>query len=512
MNKLPSSSPTSLDHTAPILAHEQSLGRKVGQGSEASDLYDQQLAMLGFQLLTQLNTLLKTSRLHNHNNAALDKPVQAMLTLIHTLAHDHPVTIRIQNDFFFLGDRHLKVTPQQMLVLSNVIDTFNTWNMGGLTFSPTTSASDLRCFASLFVTLDPSVNSIDDFRHALASLNVSSITIENPHTLFVTTLAEDSSLKLRRKARMKVAYEKTSEAISRLHQTAREGGTLSFKQAKRAIQNVVDLMMQDEPAMLGFTTLRCHDQYTQEHSVNVALLSMALGNRVGYTKVELADLGLAALFHDVGKCAISLDILNKPCEFSPEEWEIMQTHPTEGVLMLVKLRGIGHIPIHMAAASFEHHMNYDSSGYPKLVVPWTQSLSSRIVSIADCYDAMTSSRVYRRQAMTPSAVLQFMIERGGTNFDPTLIKLFVTCIGIIPIGSVVELESGAFAVVLQPAASVADSERPVVKIIADAAGTPLDDGPELDLTAKDETGRYRDRIVRLIDHVQHQFDTSRYFV
>ncbi|MCP9448160.1 MAG: hypothetical protein NNA22_11420, partial [Nitrospira sp.] len=121
--------------TPPILAHEQSLAKKVGQGSEAGDIYDQQMAMLGFQLLTQLNALIKTSRIHGRNNAALDKPVESMLTLIYTMAREHPVTLRVQNDFFFLGEDHLKVSQQQMLVLSNVIDALNTWKMGGLTFS-----------------------------------------------------------------------------------------------------------------------------------------------------------------------------------------------------------------------------------------------------------------------------------------------------------------------------------------------------------------------------------------
>jgi HD-GYP domain-containing protein (c-di-GMP phosphodiesterase class II) len=113
-------------------------------------------------------------------------------------------------------------------------------------------------------------------------------------------------------------------------QDSREKGTIGFKQAKRAIQSIVDLMMNDEASLLGLTTLRCHDQYTHNHSVNVSLLSMALGNRAGYPKVELADLGLAALFHDLGKATIPMEVLNKPGEFTDEEWAMMRNHPTEG--------------------------------------------------------------------------------------------------------------------------------------------------------------------------------------
>lgn len=505
-------SPAGEEQTQPILTHEKSLSKKVGHGSEASDILDQQLVMLGFQLITQLNTLIKTSKIHGRTNAALDKPVDTMLTLIQTLTHEKPVTIRLQNDFLFLGESHLKVSAQQMLVISSVIDTMNQWKIGGLTFSSSTSSKDLREFAALFSGLDPATKSIVDFREELSTLAVTSIQLEDSRMFMAKDSATETNPKLRQKAKSKAAYEKASDAAGRLTQAARDGGTLSFKQAKRAIQNIVDLMKADEPAMLGFTTLRCHDQYTQKHSVNVALLSIALANRAGYPKIELADLGLAALFHDMGKAAIPLEVLNKPGEFTEDEWEAMRSHPTEGVLSLAQLRGIVNLPSRMAAASFEHHMNLDYSGYPKLKTPWKLSLTGRILMIADCYDAMTSSRVYRREPMAPAKVLNMMFQKSGKSFDPTLLKLFVTCVGIVPIGSIVELTSDEFAVVLKPAASTSDGERPLVKVIADAQGNPVDNGPELDLTEKDDTGEYRHSIIRVIDNAEHKFDTSRYFV
>jgi HD-GYP domain-containing protein (c-di-GMP phosphodiesterase class II) len=310
----------------------------------------------------------------------------------------------------------------------------------------------------------------------------------------------------------KGGYTKMAGSVGTLTQSAREGGTISFKQAKRAIQNIIDLMADDEATVLGLTTLRCHDQYTHNHSVNVSLLSMALANRAGYPKVELADLGLAALFHDMGKSTIPMDVLNKPGEFTDEDWVAMRNHPTEGVLSLSKMRGITNLPGRMAAASFEHHMNLDFSGYPKLAVPWTLSLTGRILTIADCYDAMTSSRVYRREPMSPSKVLNMMLSKSGKAFDAVLLKLFVNCVGIIPIGSLVMLETNELAVVLKPAIDKANSERPFVRVIADPQGNPLEQGREVDLTEKDEYGDFRDNIIRLIDNTEYKFDTSRYFV
>lgn len=521
--------PRSKGHAAqaePLLTHEKSLSQKIGQGSEAGDILDQQLAMLGFQLITQLNTLIKTSRIHGRTNAALDKPVETMLTLIQTLASDHPVTLRIQNDFLFLGERHLKISAQQMLVASSMIDTMAKWKIGGLTFTASTSSKDLRAFAYLFVTLDPATKSLEELRQELTANEVTAIQLEDPREL---ALREDpagagagpgstsgngtgSASKAQQKAQSKVAYGKAANEVGQLTQSVRDGGTLNFKQAKRAIQNIVDLMMQDESTLLGLTTLRCHDQYTHNHSVNVSLLSIALANRAGYPKVELADLGLAALFHDMGKANIPLEVLNKPGEFTEDEWTMMRNHPTEGVLSLTQLRGITNLPSRMVAASFEHHMNLDYSGYPKLKTPWKLSLTGRILMIADCYDAMTSSRVYRREPISPSKVLSIMFSKSGKSFDPTLLKLFVNCVGIVPIGSLVMLDTEELAVVLKPAVNKANAERPLVKVITDQHGTSVDNGPELDLTEQDETGTYRHSIIRLVDTTEYKIDTSRYFV
>ncbi len=510
------------DQTQPLLTHEKSLSQKIGHGSEAGDILDQQLVMLGFQLITQLNTLIKTSKIHGRTNAALDKPVETMLTLIQTLAHDQPVTLRLQNDFLFLGESHLKVNAQQMAVIGSIIDSLNKWRIGGLTFASTVTSKDLREFAYLFVSLDPATKSVDDFRQALNAREVGGIVLEDPREL---ELKEDQDAesnsgkasdtptdpKVQHKIQSKNAYAKAANAVGGLEKSVRDGGTVNFKQAKRAIQNIVDLMMQDEATLLGLTTLRCHDQYTHNHSVNVSLLSIALANRTGYPKVALADLGLAALFHDMGKSTIPLEVLNKPGEFSDEEWVAMRNHPTDGVLSLAELRGITNLPARMAAASFEHHMNLDYSGYPKLKTPWKLSLTGRILMIADCYDAMTSSRVYRREPMSPSKVLNVMFGKSGKSFDATLLKLFVNCVGIVPIGSLVMLDTDELAVVLKPAIERADAERPLVKVIADPEGNLMDSGPELDLASKDASGDYRHSIVRLIDNTEHQFDTSRYF-
>ena len=511
-------------HAPPILTHEGSLANKIAKGSEAGDILDQQLAMLGIQLVTQLNVLIKTAKIHGPKNAALDKPVEAMLVLIKTLATDQPIVLRLQNDFLFLGDSHLKMSSQQMAVFTSIIEFLNKWKVGGVSFSSAVESKDLREWAYLFISLDPDTQTLDHLTEAMTKAAVKGIELEEPRVLQIRHPGDAASpgqsgnhdmradAAQQAKGRAKSGYANAAAAVGDLTHTVRRGGTISFKQAKRAIQNIIEVMLRDEASMLGVANLRCHDQYTHNHSVNVALLSMALGNRAGYPKVELADLGLAALFHDVGKCAISLDILNKPGEFTKEEWDIMRSHPIEGVFSLVGLRGLANVPTRMAAASFEHHMNYDYSGYPKLGLPWKQTIASRIVTIADCYDAMTSSRVYRREPMSPPNVLKLMFAKSGQAFDPILLKLFVNCVGILPIGTLVLLDSNQLAVVLKPATDKVHAERPLVRVITDTEGNAMEDGRELDLGCQDDSGAYPYSIVRLVDNTEYRFDTSRYFV
>ena len=538
--------PVEDEQAQPILTHEKSLSQKIARGSEARDILDQQMVMLGIQLVTQLNVLIKTSRIYERTNAALDKPVDAMLTLIKTMAHDQPVTLRLQNDFLFLGDSHLKVNAQQMAVATSIIDVLNTWKIGGMTFSLNVESKDLREFAALFVSFDPGNKTIEDLQKEIRARGIAGIDLEEQRQLQIRKGSgtaentgpgtagntgpgtggntgpgtaentkpdgtESADPKMQRRVNARNAYAKVGGSVGTLTQSAREGGTVSFKQARRAIQNIIDLMVDDEASVLGLTTLRCHDQYTHNHSVNVSLLSIALANRAGYPKVELADLGLAALFHDMGKATIPMEVLNKPGEFTDEDWAAMRNHPTEGVLGLSKMRGITNLPGRMAAASFEHHMNLDFSGYPKLTVPWTISLTGRILTIADCYDAMTSSRVYRREPMSPSKVLNMMLSKSGKAFDAVLLKLFVNCVGILPIGSLVMLDTNELAVVLKPAIDKANTERPFVRVITDPQGNSVDHGREIDLTEKGETGDFRDNIIRLVDNTEYKFDTSRYF-
>ena len=223
-------------------------------------------------------------------------------------------------------------------------------------------------------------------------------------------------------------------------------------------------------------------------------------------------MGIAALFHDMGKADIPLEILNKPTDFNEEEWRLMRRHPIQGVKFLLRLKGINEMTIRMVSGVFEHHLNYDLSGYPKLENKWELSLLGRIISIVDCYDALTSSRVYNRIPYPPDKALKFMLSKSGKAFDPILMKLFVNCIGIFPIGTVVLLNTSELAVVIETPPNPEKADRPRVKIITNPAGDEVE-GEMIDLS--DLNGKkeeFKRSIIKTVDPTKYKINVSRYFI
>ena len=309
------------------------------------------------------------------------------------------------------------------------------------------------------------------------------------------------------KERSKAIYSQTLDVVSEVIDDVKSGKILKLKKSKRLVMNLIDSLLTAETNLLVLTNIRCHDEYTYNHSVNVGILSLAIGQRMGLHKRHLVELGMASLFHDIGKSRIPLTILNKPSRFSDEDWAVMRRHPIFGVKELMQLKGIDALTARIITGAFEHHLNYDLSGYPKVPYDKKISLFGRIISVADCYDAISSSRVYNRTAEPPDKTLQFMMSRSGADFDPLILKLFVHCIGVYPAGTLCFLNTGELAVILE---SNPDPERwsvPKVKIISDSSGNEIN-GAVIDLTDPDT----EHSIAQTVDAMKHGIDVSRYFL
>jgi putative nucleotidyltransferase with HDIG domain len=174
-------------------------------------------------------------------------------------------------------------------------------------------------------------------------------------------------------------------------------------------------------AVIPLAALKAHDDYTVTHIVNVALLSMALGETLGFPAGLVKEVGLAALLHDVGKLSVPADVLNATGRLTDEQRTLIRRHPELGARILLTTPGVPELAVTVA---FEHHLQYDGGGYPAVPRGWKVNLASEITHIADVFDALRSNRPYRA-ALTRDRIAEMMMKDAGTVFDPDLVRTFL---------------------------------------------------------------------------------------
>jgi HD-GYP domain-containing protein (c-di-GMP phosphodiesterase class II) len=228
---------------------------------------------------------------------------------------------------------------------------------------------------------------------------------------------------------------------------------------------------------VGLTALKEHDEYTYAHCVNVSVLSVSMGQALGLPRQTLADLGVAALLHDIGKVAVPGDVLRKPAKLTPEEWGFIQRHPLEGVKMMFRMPGLSGLTLDAMRVCLEHHMNFDLTGYPEVEHEWGQATLSRIVAVADCFDAMTAHRAYQKRPRTAFEGLQYLLGPARIQFDPAVLWALVRTVGLYPAGSMLLTRSNH--VVLATSPNPKDLRRPHCRVLVRPDGTPLPAEPEV---------------------------------
>lgn len=248
---------------------------------------------------------------------------------------------------------------------------------------------------------------------------------------------------------------------------------------KRAVQLLVDQVHHDAAAILQARNEAASMPGLAAHGVRVGILCLALGDRLGLKRSALYELGVSGLLHDIGKQRLSPEVVNKPGNLTDEEWEEMKRHPREGLVLLQAAHYDPRAAWRPMLAAYEHHMKVDQSGYPRVHRPRKVSLFSRMVAVADVFDAVTSPRSYRARPWPQGVVLRNMLEQPRWGLDKAIVKVFIQLMGLYPVGSFLELADRRLVTVL---GSEEDSlHAPRVRVIADAEGNVLRDGPQLEL-------------------------------
>ena len=464
------------------------------------------MPLLGRNLVSSLFVLLKTAQNYREGHAALALPVAKFLVLVREIhGLNAEAAIGMNAGCLALGDVRLKSDTFGFEAFRFMSGILNSYFIRSINFTPAVTEVEIKRFAYIFTEIEPvpSLQTFAKFQERLQRRMVQNIELESMSEDEELCLINDAT-EMDNKTRARRIYFQAIKEVAEVMDTAAKGRPLPLMKSKRIVQNMVDQLRADESELLALTMLKSNTEYTCNHAVNVAILSLAIGSRIGLSQSRKCELGIAALYHDIGKAFIPPAILNKDCDFSPKEEEIIQEHPLLGVKALLDLKGLDSVTAGMIAGNFEHHLHYDFSGYPLLA--WKkQSLFGRIIGIADDYDSLTSARVYYRAPHAPEKVVLFMLSRSCKIYDPALIKLFLNAIGIYPIGTLLLLNTRELAVVVRNNRDPAKWKVPVVKIIAYPDGCEVDG--ELMNLADTHAGR---SIARTMDPHHHKIDVSRY--
>lgn len=238
---------------------------------------------------------------------------------------------------------------------------------------------------------------------------------------------------------------KSKQAVTSMFQEARMGKALNADDALPIVEEISASVMRNPGALISLARLKDKDDYTYMHSVAVCALMVSLARQLGMDGEQTRQAGLAGLLHDVGKMMTPPEILNKPGKLTDAEFETIKNHPVDGHKMLLEGSGISDIALDVC---LHHHEKVDGSGYPEQLTDAQISLYARMGAVCDVYDAITSNRPYKN-GWEPADSIRKMAEWSKGHFDQRIFEAFVRSIGIYPIGSLVKLESGHLAVVIE---------------------------------------------------------------
>ena len=242
----------------------------------------------------------------------------------------------------------------------------------------------------------------------------------------------------------KQIYQHATQKMDKIFNETRSGNSLNAHEIKSTVVSIADSVIRNPDALMLLSALESKDEQAVTHSINVCTLSLIFGRYIGLEKKPLYELGTGALLHDIGETKVPDEILHKSDKRSPEELEIMKKHTRHGVELLMKASGLPQSAIEVAR---DHHERMNGSGYPQKLLGDQLSLFTKIVSIADVYDSVTSG-LHGKPSITCTEALKNMYVWREELFDSLLVEQFIQCLGIYPIGSTVELSTGEIGIVI----------------------------------------------------------------
>jgi HD-GYP domain-containing protein (c-di-GMP phosphodiesterase class II) len=465
---------------------------------------------LGRDLVQNLFVALRSGQLYEASNATLRAAATRLSrTLGELVGVDGTARIEAGDSILMVNGTRIRSELRTYSVHMNLIRFLRAIGVGGFEWRVPPEVDETARFLTVLARVEPPEVEADPNAVArrlqavgLTDVEVLGLRVESTRDEVVDP---DARVRAERTYRHGVAV--TAE----LMESVRAGRNLHRHKVRRAVQTIVDQILEEETTLLGLTNLRDYSEPTFTHSVNVAIFSVALGQKIGLSRIELYDLGMAALLHDIGKMEVDNDVLNKPSQLTNDEWRLMKGHTWRGARRILADRLSGALRIREMLVAFEHHLHLDLSGYPELFAPREQSFYAKIVEIADAFDAGTTPRIYKTDPITPAQMIQILYEGRARRYDPILVKAFITLLGIYPVGCVCVLDTFELVVVTAADPDPRNVHRPRVKIVADRDGNRVD-GPVVSLAEADENGHHPRTVVAVVEPERYGVDVASVFL
>jgi len=439
-------------------------------------------------------SLMQAARIHKDNNElVLDRVAKFLECVARLTIDDDTLAIKVSSGYIIIQDDKLSYKKDTRNIIDNLMEYFEQRNLEGLHFSESVKEASL----DNILTFMRGLNTVDQADYSLESLTAD---LKEKQIVWVTIVdkprqpteeelspePDEEDPKERAKRDYSSVLASFKEVAGKVANQKRAG----MRKIIRVTQTMVTNLLEDDEIYSAISTLRIFDDYTFTHSVNVAILAMCLGKRIGLSRRLLERLGLCGLFHDLGKIEVPHEILNKPGKLDDQEFKQMEEHSLNSARLIIKLRASSDRKAKILLPPFEHHLKYDLSGYPHTNWQKPLSLFGRILTIVDVYDAITSPRVYRKSTMSPDRALGLILEGAEETFDPILVKVFINMLGVYPVGTLLRLSTGELALVTKTPQQKSE-RRPLVGLMLSDNKGDYQMGEIIDLSDTDpETGEY----------------------
>ena len=471
------------------------------------------------EFLRNFYALSQTARIHSENHTLVIEGIKRFAQSINNCMENELLTFKISNDQLFVDDEKLPYSRTSKNLFNNIIRYFDSRSLEGLRLLEAVKHAPAKEILAFMRLLDSSGQKPEPLTWITNGLTANKIKwVEMIKKTERPSNDKESSYKNKaeRMERARRDYNYAKASLEEVAQKINDGKSeIGIRKTVRVVQNMVTNLIEDDEVYSAISTLRVFDDYTFTHSVNVAMLSMCIGRRINLSRRTLVSLGICALFHDLGKIEIPTEILHKKDKLDDSELRLIEEHSLNSARLLLTLKATPDSKARIVVPLFEHHLKYDLSGYPQADWKKPLTLFGKIISIADKYDTLTSSRAYRKSLLSPDRALGYMFDRAGKDFDPCLIKVFINILGIYPVGTLLKLNTGELALVVSsPSRDVLI--RPLVCILEKEGEGSYRKREIINLEERDpETGSYVKEITETyhpatlgIQPVQHIFSSN----